>query len=87
MDSLVVVNAASKLEGESFIRKITPLIKSDLLKGAELHSGGERKDAIKQANVTPLSAKYFSTGQKDMLPDWRYNFKTKLFYNYSRDET
>jgi hypothetical protein len=84
-NSKIVVNAASKTEGESFIKRITPLIQSQLLEGAELKSGGERKDSIKRAAVTPTSAKYFATGQKDMLPNWSYSFKTKKFIKYDRE--
>jgi hypothetical protein len=84
-NSKVVVNATSKIEGETFIKRIQQLIVGDLLVGAELKSGGERKDSIKRAAVTPISAKYFATGQKNLLPDWSYSFKTKKFTKYERD--
>jgi hypothetical protein len=84
-NSKVVVNATSKTAGESFIKRITPLIEPDLLRGSQLKSGGERKDSIKRAAVTPVLAKYFATGQKDMLPDWSYSFKTKKFTKYDRE--
>jgi hypothetical protein len=85
-NSKVVVNAASKMAGETFIKKISQLIEPKQLKGAELKSGGERRGKIKQAKVTPLCAKYFSTGQKDMLPDWKYSFKTKKYFKYDRGQ-
>lgn len=85
-NSKIVVNAVSKAEGEKFIKHITQLIHADQLIEAELKSGGERKGKMKIAEVTPLCAKYFATGQKNLLPDWKYNFKSKLYFKYDREK-
>lgn len=82
-NSKIVVNASSKEEGERFMTKVKAVIKPKLLEQAELKAGGERKGKpLKTGKVMPVYAKYFATGQQNLLPDWRYNFKTQKFIKY-----
>lgn len=86
-NSKVVVNAISKAEGEGFMNKVKNVISGEKLQNALLKSGGERKGAdLKQIEVKPAYAKFFPKGQKDLLPEWSYNFKTKKFFKYEREE-
>jgi hypothetical protein len=87
-NSKVVVNAASKAEGEAVMNRIKAVISGSKLLGSELKSGGERKGKqIKSIKVKPAYAKYFARGQQDNLPNWRYNFKTKKYTKYDRADT
>ena len=75
-NSKVVVNASSKSGGEAFIKKIKRFIAADLLKGSVIRSGGERKgDKLRVVTVIPIMAKFFSTGQKNIAPDWTYIYE------------
>jgi hypothetical protein len=87
-NSKIVVNASSKDEGKRFIKRIQAVVKPKLLEQAELKAGGERKGKpLKTGRVIPVYAKYFATGQQDLLPDWRYNFKTQKFIKYAKPDT
>ena len=79
-NSKVFVNTKTKGEGESVIKRLSTLISGEALTDSIVKSGGERRGkALKEVRVIPAYAKYFSTGQKNLLPDWSYNFKRDKF--------
>ena len=87
-NSKIVVNAESKIAGETFINRVKSLVSSSMLSDSRIQSGGERKGKlIAKVGVKPAYAKYFAKGQKDQLPDWGYNFITDKWVKYARSDT
>lgn len=69
-NSKLIVNAISQQEAERVINAIKPLIAPNYLIGAELKVGIRKGKVLKNCVVKPTSARYFSSGQKNTVPDW-----------------
>ena len=75
-NSHLTVNAISKSAGAAFISRVRSLIDKDMLEGSHLSLGIERRgQGLKQTTVYPRMAKFFSTGRKDLIPDWTYIYE------------
>ena len=75
-NSKIIVYAKSNLEARPFIKSI---VNNGLIKREQLYEStitdddikvGEAKGTYQELEVTPTCAKYFSTGQKNLKPDW-----------------
>ena len=72
-NSKLIIYAKSINESENFIKKI---VTSNLINSKYLDKNnydikvGKIKGNFKEVKVTPTYAKYFSTGQKNLQPDW-----------------
>lgn len=73
-NSQLVVNCKNKLEWEKFLAKITPLIDPSYLENARTKTTDRGGQTIEQKRVKPVYGKFFSTGQKNLLPDWIIRF-------------
>jgi len=75
-NSKIIVYAKSNTEARQFIKSI---VNNGLVKREQLYEStiedddikvGEAKGTFQELEVTPTFAKYFSTGQKNLKPDW-----------------
>ena len=75
-NSKFLVNCESKIEAERVVNIALSLI--DVSWAGEiprLYFAERKGHAVTQGGMAATSAMYFSKGQKDMMPDWRANFK------------
>ena len=73
-NSKLTVNAQSEVEAESVIRQFIPFIKSEMLpkdtQDLDIHTGRRKGKALTVTDVVPVAIHFFSTGQRDLMPDW-----------------
>ncbi|QYO68198.1 hypothetical protein [Leptolyngbya sp. 7M] len=74
-NSKLIVNASSKYEAERVIRAMKKYINSDYLVNSFVKVGERKGQPLKRVEVTPVTARYFSTGQMDMKPNWMTRFR------------
>lgn len=73
-NSKLIINAATQTEAYRVINALKPLIANEYLKGSFTKIGERRGQALKVRTVVPRTAKFFATGQKNMIPDFVLSF-------------
>ncbi len=70
----LTINAASMEEAEDFIQACVPYIDPAFIGGQDIHLGLRKGKSLKVTKVKPYRAQFYSTGQKDTVPDWEVDF-------------
>jgi hypothetical protein len=74
-NSKLIVNAKTESEVERVINQLRGTIGGNFLQGSVISTGQRKGAQLKQIEVAPRFAKYFSKGQQDVKPDWVKEFK------------
>jgi len=70
-NSKIWVNAKTQALAVAYVRRLSLLVKPALLPNPlDIHSGERRGTALVEMRTRAVRASYFSTGQKNMSPDW-----------------
>jgi len=70
-NSKIWVNAKTQAAAISYVRRLSLLVKPAMLPSPlDIHSGERRGTALVEMRTRAVRASYFSTGQKNMSPDW-----------------
>jgi hypothetical protein len=70
-NSKIWVNARTQSAAVAYIQRLRSLVKPSMLTSPLLiHSGERRGSALTEVRVKPVRASFFSTGQREMRPDW-----------------
>ena len=70
-NSKIWVNAKTQALAISYVRRLSLLVKPAMLPNPlDIHSGERRGTALVEMKTRAVRASYFSTGQKNMSPDW-----------------
>lgn len=73
-NSQVVVNCQTQAEAERVLNQVRRLIQPQYVQNAHMKFTTRKGATIQPKTVKPVYAKYFSTGQKNMIPDWIVEF-------------
>lgn len=70
-NSKIWVNAKTQTAAIAYVQRLRSLVKPSMLSSPPLiHSGERRGSALTEVRVKPVRASFFSTGQREMKPDW-----------------
>jgi hypothetical protein len=70
-NSKIWVNARTQSKAVDYVRRLALLVKPSLLTNPlAIHSGERRGTALIEMRTRAVRASFFSTGQKNMTPDW-----------------
>ena len=73
-NSKLTINGESEQIAENtvleLVKFINPIMLSKDVNNLDIHTGKRKGKALSIVNVVPVAIHYFSTGQRDMMPDW-----------------
>jgi hypothetical protein len=70
-NSKIWVNAKTQSKAVDYVRRLSLLVKPAMLTSPlDIHSGERRGTALIEMRTRAVRASFFSTGQKNMTPDW-----------------
>jgi hypothetical protein len=73
-NSKLTINAETEQEAERTVKALSSFINPAMLppdvNNLDIHTGKRKGKALSVVDVEPVTLSYFSTGQRNMMPDW-----------------